>query len=202
MTIVENWNSWQGGLLLQILNKEKKGIALVLVLTFAICVMVFVVSMILFRKESKQQNLTNVHFLQANFLAQSAIQMMTLKMALFPQEAADAGVFSLGYCPFRGILPDAIITDKNDPTAREVLNIFKDDCNTTDFQWITEDITLEDWKFEITDFKVVSAYTNPSKMQMVLLSQMVAIGEANMSKGGMGTRKEEMTKTIKLSRQN
>lgn len=179
----------------------KKGIALPLVLAFAVCIMVFTASLVYFRKESKQQNVTNIHFLQANFLAQSAIQMMLLKLSAFPQEACDAGVLSLGYCPFRGIIAGANLS----PIAganQQGLADFCSDCNSTDFQWKVPGITADDWKFSATDFKVISAYTNPDERQLIISAQITALGEATMSRGGMGLRKEEMIKTVKLTREN
>jgi len=179
----------------------RKGIALPLVLVFAVCIMVFTASLVYFRKESKQQNVTNIHFLQANFLAQSAVQMMMLKLSAFPQEACDAGVLSLGYCPFRGIIAGSNLS----PVAganQQGLADFYSDCNTSAFPWKVPGIAADDWKFSTTDFKVISAYTNPGERQLIISTQITAVGEASMSRGGMGTRKEEMIKTVKLTREN
>lgn len=181
---------------------KKKGIALPIVLTFAVCVMVFAASLTYFRKESKQQNLTNLHFLQANFLAQSAIQMMMLKLSAFPQEASDAGLLSLGYCPFRGIIIGSTLNSSPANANAQGLAEFYADCNTGSFAWKVPGITASDWKFSVTDFKVISAYTNPGERQLVISAQTKALGEAKMHRGDMGIRKEEMIKTVKLTREN
>lgn len=179
----------------------RKGIALPLVLVFAVCIMVFTASLVYFRKESKQQNVTNIHFLQANFLAQSAVQMMMLKLSAFPQEACDAGVLSLGYCPFRGIIAGANLAPVGGANQQGLVDFYSD-CNTDAFPWKVPGIAADDWKFSTTDFKVISAYTNPGERQLIISTQITAMGEASMARGGMGTRKEEMIKTVKLTREN
>jgi hypothetical protein len=163
--------------------------------------MVYAGSLVFFRKESKQQNITNIHFLQANFLAQSAVQMMLLKLSAFPQEACDAGVLSLGYCPFRGIIAGTNLNPVAG-TSQQSLIDFYSDCNSDDFAWKIPGINQDDWKFSTSDFKVISAYTNPDERQLIISAQITAIGEANMNRGGMGIRKEEMLKTVKLTREN
>ena len=183
-------------------NRSKRGLALPLVLAFVVCVMVFTASLVYFRKESKQQNLTNIHFLQANFLAQSAIQMMMLKLSAFPQEACDAGVLSLGYCPFRGIIAGSALEPSPGNANPQGLQDFFSDCNSNRFPWKVPGITQGDWKFTTTDFKVISAYTNPDERQLVISAQTTAVGEAILRRGGMDVRKEEMIKTVKLTREN
>lgn len=181
---------------------RKKGIAMPLLLTFVFCIMVLTVALVYFRKESKQQNLVNFHFLQANFLAQSAIQMMMLKLSAFPQEACDAGVLSLGCCPFRGIIAGSTLTANAAAGNPQGLKELYSDCNTTKFPWKVPGINANDWKFAVTDFKVISAFTNPGERQLVISAQTKAVGEATMHRGKMETRKEEMLKTIKLTREN
>ncbi|OGK08246.1 MAG: hypothetical protein A2W80_10665 [Candidatus Riflebacteria bacterium GWC2_50_8] len=180
---------------------SRNGIALPLVLVFSICVMVFTASLVFFRKESKQQNLTNIHFLQANFLAQSAVQMMLLKLSAFPQEACDAGVLSLGYCPFRGIIAGSALNPIAGANQQGLIDFYSD-CNSDRFPWKVPGITAANWKFATTDFKVISAYTNPGERQLIISSQITALGEANLPRGEMGVRKEEMIKTVKLTREN
>ncbi|MEW6709615.1 MAG: hypothetical protein AB1403_07285 [Candidatus Riflebacteria bacterium] len=179
----------------------RKGMAIPLVLVFCVCVMVFASSLALFRKESKQQNLGNVHFLQANFMAQSAIQMMLLKLSAFPQEACDAGVLSLGYCPFRGIISGSTVSPNAAGANPDGLTQFFADCNSTAFPIKVPGLS-PDWKFAVTDFKVISAYTNPAERQLIISAQITSEGETRLAKGGMDVRKEEMIKTVKLTREN
>ncbi|MBU1109067.1 MAG: hypothetical protein KKB51_20490 [Candidatus Riflebacteria bacterium] len=183
-------------------SKSRNGLALPLVLAFAVCIMIFTASLVYFRKESKQQNLTNIHFLQANFLAQSAIQMMMLKLSAFPQEACDAGVLSLGYCPFRGIIAGSGLNPSPGNANQQGLVDFYSDCSSESFPWKIPGITQSDWKFTTTNFKVISAYTNPDERQLVISAQTTAVGEATLHRGDMGVRKEEMIKTVKLTREN
>ncbi len=183
-------------------NKQNRtGLALPLVLTFVVCIMVFASALVYFRKESKQQNLSNLHFLQANFMAQSAIQMMLLKLSAFPQEACDAGVLSLGYCPFRGIIAGSNLTAAGSGNPQALKEFFSD-CNTTKFPWKVTSVDSSTGKFAVTDFKVISAFTNPGERQLVISAQIKALGEATLNRGKMETRKEEMTKTVKLTREN
>ncbi len=179
----------------------KKGMAIPLVLTFCVCVMVFAASLALFRKESKQQNLSSIHFIQANFMAQSAIQMMLLKLSAFPQEACDAGVLSLGYCPFRGIIASSTFTVNPSSSNSLGLSQFYSDCNTASFPLKVPDLPA-DWGSRVNDFKVISAYTDPGKRQLIISAQITAIGQSRLDRGGMDIRKEEMIKTVKLTREN
>lgn len=182
-------------------NRKQKGMAIPLVLTFCVCIMVFAASLALFRKESKQQNLSTVSFLQANFLAQSAIQMMLLKLSAFPQEACDAGVLSMGYCPFRGIIVDSGAGINQGSVNLDGLTQFLQDCNSDDFALKVPGVPAS-WKFKVKDFKVISAYTNPGARQLIISAQITSEGECEMEKGNMGLRKEEMIKTVKLTREN
>lgn len=179
----------------------KKGMAIPLVLVFCVCIMVFASSLALFRKESKQQNLSSIHFIQANFMAQSAIQMMLLKLSAFPQEACDAGVLSLGYCPFRGIIAGAAVSPNPASANPDGLTQFFSDCNTTSFPLKVPDLP-PDWEFSVEDFKVISAYTNPAERQLIISAQITAVGQSRLDRGGMNIRKEEMIKTVKLTREN
>lgn len=182
---------------------KRKGIAIPLVLIFAFCVMVYAGSLIFFRKESKQQNIGNVHFLQANFMAQSAIQMMLLKLSAFPQEACDAGVVFMGYCPFRGITAeDNVSLLPGQDNRTKGLDQFFVDCNTDAFPLKVPDINPDHWKFAVTNFRVISAYTVPAEKELIISAQITSVGEAFMEKGAKNLRKEEMIKSIKLTRKN
>jgi hypothetical protein len=177
--------------------------AIPLVLVFAVCIMVFASSLVFFRKESKQQNLSNIHFLQANFLAQSAIQMMLLKLSAFPQDACDAGVVYMGYCPFRGIIASSVVELQAGYEDRKIgLEQFFADCNSDEFPLRVDDINADDWKFAVTDFRVISAYTVPDEKELIISAQITSVGEVTMDRGQMETRKEQMIKSIKLTRKN
>lgn len=183
--------------------RQRDGLAIPIVLMFCFCVVVMAISLFYFRKESKQGNITNFQFLQVNFLAQSAAQHMLLKLSAFPQDAYDAGVLSLGYCPFRGITFSATAeppaAGQKDP---EGLRVFRNDITSANPAWIIPGINQADWKYEIQDFEIISAYSDPAKKQTVLTAQITAIGEGNMTRGNMGKRKERLIKTIQLTGQN
>ncbi len=181
-------------------HQHKSGLAIPLVLMFCFCVVTLSVSMFYFRKESKQQNITNFQFLQVNYLAQSATQHMLLKLSAFPQDAYDSGVLSMGYCPFRGIpfsptgaMPPAGNADNTG------LQQFFADVNSANPAWLIPDINPNDWRYEIENLEVISAYREAALRRNILTAQLTAIGEGNMERAGMGVRREQMIKTIQLT---
>ncbi|GAB4269978.1 MAG: hypothetical protein Kow0029_06410 [Candidatus Rifleibacteriota bacterium] len=181
------------------LKNNKEGMAIPIVLLFCFCTMLLAASLFSFRKESKQQNKNTIHFLQANFLAQSAIQHFLLKLSAFPQEAYDSGVLSLGCCPFRGITQEPTVFGNKDSGGLET---FASDCSTDAVPWGIPGIVNGDWKYHIEEFKIISAYTVPSQKKLILTAQITAIGVCNNPMGGMGERTERMIKTVQLTRYN
>ncbi len=182
---------------------RRHGLAIPLVLMFCFCIVVMAMSLFYFRKESKQQNITNFQFLQVNFLAQSATQHMLLKLSAFPQDAYDAGVLSLGYCPFRGIA----FSDSDSPPApgnidTGGLDVFRSDISVDSLPWLIPDINEADWRYGIASFEIISAYSDPARRQTVLTAQVTAVGEGNMTRRNMGVRRERLIKTVQLTGQN
>ncbi|MBQ2592592.1 MAG: hypothetical protein II567_04830 [Candidatus Riflebacteria bacterium] len=190
------------------MNKSRKGIAVPVVLLIVLCVMVMTISVVHFRKQSKQQNVSNFHFLRVNFLAQSAVQHMMLKLSVFPQEAYDSGVLGLGYCPFRGIIYDE---NGNVPQPGNIdsngLIEFAKDCNTDALPWHKDLVNRVknlsiDNKYHVESLNVISAYNNIDEKKTYLTAQIVAIGEGKMEKGNAGFRKEKLDKIIQLTGAN
>lgn len=180
--------------------------AIPLVLLFCFCTLAMAASMFYFRKESKSQGMNNIQFIQANFLAQSAIQHILAKISAFPQETRDVGVLSLGHCPFQSILSDAGTVKLGPNTSEGITGLqqFKADCNTASlpFQITGTDFKAANWKYHIEEFKIISAYTIKAEHKLILTARITAIGEVNEEKGGLGWRKEKMIKTIQLTRKN
>ncbi len=179
----------------------RRGIAIPVVLLFCFCTLVYAGAVIYFRKEVKQENMINVNFLQANFLAQSAVQHALLKFRVLPQEAYDAGVIQQGFCPFWGIPKDsvsAIGTNKTDAA----MEIFRSDCNTTNMPWSGSltGITNAEWKYEVASLQVIAAFTDTAAREMVQTVQIIAVGSVRDDRGGRGWRHEEMKKTIEIRR--
>ena len=187
-------------------RKSRRAIAIPIVLLIVLCVMIMSVSVFYFRKESKQQNVTNFHFLRVNFLAQSATQHMLLKLSCLPQEAYDSGVLRLGYCPFRGIIYDENgDPPKQSPTQDDsAIKIFYQDCNTDFIPWVIPKSKLnpDDNKYNVESLNVISAYNNTEQKKTVLTAQIIAIGEAKMEKGSPVFRKEKLDKIIQLTGAN
>lgn len=191
---------------INMLNNQR-GFAIVLVLVFCISTLAMASAMFFFRKESKQQGKSNIHFIQANFLAQSAIQHMLAKLSAFPQEACDAGVLALGHCPFQGILSeDTSVKAFANTEGEKALEEFCSDCSTEvgalPWKITATGFNKGDWKYHIDEFKVISAYTIKAEHKLILTVRITAIGEANELKGQMGWRKEKMIKTVELTRLN
>ncbi|MBR4330991.1 MAG: hypothetical protein IKO19_06400 [Candidatus Riflebacteria bacterium] len=191
--------------------RSRKGMAVPVVLLIVLCVMVMTVSLFHFRKQSKQQNVSNFHFLRVNFLAQCAVQHMLLKLSVFPQEAYDSGVLSLGYCPFRGIIfgnNNTVPPKGNSQNKEKGLQIFIDDCNTDPtkggIEWVIDKnrMSYADNKYKIDLLEVMSAYNNNTEKKTYLTSKIVGIGESKMEKGNAGFRKERLEKVIQLTGNN
>ncbi|NLI75442.1 MAG: hypothetical protein GX442_03230 [Candidatus Riflebacteria bacterium] len=181
----------------------RQGIAVVLVLTFVVCTLSLAIGMFSFRKEVKQANVSNVNFLQANFLAQAGVQHALLKCRILPQEAYDSGMAFQGYCPLQAVLAGGSPT-RGTSSAR-AMEIFISDCNSTDVPWdprISSDLglNLADWKYEVASMTVIAAFTNTDQKLFVLTSQIIASGTVIEHRGGRGPRCERMVKTIELSR--
>lgn len=191
------------------ISNSRKGIAVPVVLLIVLCVMVMTVSVVHFRKQSKQQNVSNFHFLRVNFLAQSAAQHMLLKLSVFPQEAYDSGVLGLGYCPFRGIVYDK---DGNPPAAGKAspkgLEIFAKDCNSIEdeggIEWVIDPERIDPSmnKYKIQKLEVISAYNDVNAKKTYLTAKIVSVGEGKMEKGNAGFRKEQLEKVIQLTGAN
>jgi len=184
--------------------KSRKGIAIPVVLLIVLCVMVMTISVVHFRKESKKQNVNNFHFLRVNFLAQSAVQQMLLKLSVLPQEAYDSGVLSLGYCPFRGI-----VSDGETPTPKnkddEALKAFFEDCKIETIPWQFPPDRMPDKsnsRYKVNSLNIMNAYNDTGNKKTYLTAKIVAVGEGKMEKGNAGFRKEQLEKVIQLTGAN
>lgn len=185
---------------------KRRGLAIPLVMLFVICTLALAAGMFNFRREVKQQNVSNYNFLQANFLAQAAVQNVLLKCRILPQEAYDAGMAFQGYCPFQGVLSGS--TPTSGTKSDEAMQIFISDCRsygTNKIDWRPQLLTdmrisADDWKFEVASLTVIAAFTDLDKREFVLTAQIEAIGTVNELRGGRGLRSEVMRKTIELKR--
>jgi len=184
-------------------RSNRRGVAIIIVLTFITGTLAFATAMFYFRKEVKQQNVVNVNFLQANFLSQSAVQHALVKCRILPQEAYDSGMALQGFCPLQAVIAGQT-PSRGTPSAR-AMEIFIGDCNTTAIPWdsrIQSDfgIDLNDWKYQVASMTVIAAFTNVVDKEFVLTSQIIASGTVIERRGGRGARSELMTKTIELTR--
>ena len=179
---------------------NRRGLALPVVMMVVICVMIMSASLIHYRKESKQQNVEAFQALRVNFLAQSAVQQLLLKLVCYPQDSYDAGVLGLGYCPFRGIVVDKDLPSPGIKDTKALEN-FISDINTESIPWKIPGIKAEDNKFSIESLNVMSAYNvnMGSEKWKVITATIVAIGEGKMENGNLGTRKEKFEKVVQLA---
>lgn len=185
---------------------KRRGLAIPLVMLFVICTLALAGGMFDFRRQVKQQNVSNYNFLQANFLAQAAVQDVLLKCRILPQEAYDAGMALQGYCPFQAVLSGS--TPTSGTKSPEPMQIFISDCRsfgTNRVDWHPQliadmGIQADDWKFEVASMTIIAAFTDLVKREFVLTAQIEASGTVNDLRGGRGTRTEVMRKTIELKR--
>ena len=182
---------------------NKKGIAIPIVLLFCLTTLFYAGAMIFYRKEVKQENMINVNFLQANFLAQSAVQHVLLKFRVLPQESYDSGVAEQGFCPLWGIQPGGPATGIMKTTAG--MDILKKDCNTVTMPLAGSlfdgvQAMSGDWKYKVASLTVISAFTDNATQEMVQTIQITAIGSVKDDRGGRGWRHEEMRKTVEIRR--
>lgn len=186
---------------MNMLLENRRGIAIPVVLLFCFCTLVYAGTVIYFRKEVKQENMINVNFLQANFLAQSAVQHSLLKFRLLPQEAYDAGVIQQGFCPFWGIQPGSVSTIGTNKTD-VAMDIFRSDCNTNSIPWngSLNGISNAEWKYEVASLQVIAAFTDAANREMIQTVQITAVGSVLDNRGGRGWRHEEMKKTVEIRR--
>lgn len=189
---------------------SRKGVAIIIVLTFIIGTLAFAMAMFYFRKEVKQQNVLNVNFLQANFLTQAAVQHALVKCRILPQEAYDAGMALQGYCPLQAVIA---VDDPDDlpdrgTSSSKAMQVFIGDCTSDPTKGIPWDSRIQsdfgidpnDWKYEVASMSVIAAFTKPDEKLFVLTSQILASGTVIEHRGGRGARSELMTKTIELTR--
>lgn len=184
----------------------RRGVAIIIVLTFILGTLAFATAMFFFRKEVKQQNVTNVNFLQANFLSQAAVQHALLKCRILPQEIYDSGMSSRGYCPLQAVIAGE--TPAPGTKSFKGMRIFIDDCTSDPTKGIPWDsriqsslgLDLNDWKYQVASMDVIAAFTQVDEKLFVLTAQIVASGTIIERRGGRGARTELMTKTIELTR--
>ena len=187
---------------------SKKGMAVPVVLLIVLCVMVMSITVVHFRKQSKQQNVSNFHFLRVNFLAQSAVQHMLLKLSVLPQEAYDSGVLSLGYCPFRGIVSgdtNVSLSTANANKDDSGLKIFFENCKIDTIPWQFPQNRMPDKstsKYNVESLKIMSAFNDTGNKKTYLTAKIVSIGEGKMENGNAGFRKEKLEKVIQLTGNN
>ncbi|HNV71498.1 MAG TPA: hypothetical protein PKO06_17470, partial [Candidatus Ozemobacteraceae bacterium] len=181
--------------------KQRKGMAIAVVLLFVTCTLAFAGAMFYFRKEVKQQNVINFDFLQANFLAQAAIQHVLLKAHILPQEAYDSGVIMRGFCPLQAVISGTTANAGTQKTPYP-MQIFYSDCNTASRPWILSfsGVTPSDYEYRVASMVVIGAFTDTDKLEMIQTIQITAHGTIRNLRGGRGDRTEVMTKTLELKR--
>jgi hypothetical protein len=184
------------------LSLNRRGIALAVVMSLVTCALLFAGGMFFFRKEVKQQNVVNINFLQANFLAQGAIQHALLKVKMLPQEAFDAGMIQTGLCPFRGVVAGSTEITGGPHKSDIALETYRSDANTNSRPWnvAANGFIPANWNYTVASFTVISASADPAKKELVQMIRIVARGTVNDPKGGRGNRVEEMVKTIEVRR--
>lgn len=187
----------------------RTGLALPLVILFVFCTFTFGSYLFFFRKEIKQQNMLAFHALQAEFLAQAAIQHALLKIQFFRQEVFDAGAAEKGLCPFQAVR--AQDTVRGGPNRSVVaLDILRGDCTSAalpfaSFDEPEVDALLRTWEYQVASLSVLSGFSDVDPTRSAVRVQVVRVtgeGKAIDPMGGRGARTETMTKTFHLRRAN
>ena len=187
----------------------RRGMAVPVVLVFCGCAMILFMGMFSFRRDARQQNMANFHFLQAAYLAESATNHFLFKTRLLPREATDAGSLEQGFCPFWVVSSD----DTSLPTAPGVKNrsgteIFLKDCRTQAIPWKVQgfsgakDFRFEpdQWTYTVTEARFVSAFADKNSDQLVNVAVVAAEGSVFDPRGNRGRRTETVKKTIEVRR--
>jgi len=200
----------------------RSGMAIPMIIIFIVFMGIFIGSMTYNRVTLKRQTKTTFEYLAAHYMAQSALQHMSLKLRLLPNEAYDASALSLGLCPFNsaGEVPAAA------PNVFDgSLNVFRGDVSTvtdpdggagpviqgyplgtgTDGALDSFDGTASDiavgWGYQVTRANALTAFT--SGTTRVLVIEVQAEGRAVSHVKGQALpqqRIETIKKTIEIKR--
>ena len=200
---------------------SRSGMAVPMIIIFIIFLGIFIGTMTFNRMTVKRQTKTTFEYLSAHYMAQSALQHMSLKLRLLPNEAYDSSAISLGICPFN--------TDGSAPAAPDEnkfsgpLDVFRGDISTvTDpdgtgpvvqgyplatgvsdgsldsFDGTASDIT-DGWGYQITMANALTAYT--SGTTRILVIEVQAEGRArSFSNNQESQRIETIKKTMEIKR--
>jgi len=195
-----------------------RGMAVPLILCFVIFVGIFIGTMVYNRINIKRQTKTTFEYLQAHYMAQSALQHMYLKLRLLPNEAYDTSAVSLGICPFDR--SGAVPASASHKSAGPMTILTGDVCTDADPDGATlqgypldtntggEMAPFDDagWGYSIVEANAVTAFT--SGPQRILVIEVTAEGRSFSYVGNSAglsqasPRIERIKKTIEIRRQH
>jgi len=101
-------------------HKSRKGMALIIVLVFAVLLLVFFASMAFQHRSVAGRNKINLRDQQAFFAARAAMQHFLLKARLFPTELYDAVEFKQGKNPYFDFSEFPFRADDGKPAFQEL----------------------------------------------------------------------------------
>ena len=196
----------------------RSGMAVPMVIIFVVFMGIFIGSMTYNRMTLKRQTKTTFEYLAAHYMAQSALQHMSLKLRLLPNEAYDSSAISLGICPFNSSGETGVGTLYTGP-----LEVFRGDVSTQQnpavanvtrgYPLITgvTDTSLDDfdddpdniesgWNYQITMANALTAFTDGTTRVLVIEVQAEGRASSFNSHNVLRQRIETIKKTIEIKR--
>jgi hypothetical protein len=198
------------------LQECRSGMAVPMVIIFVVFMGIFIGSMTYNRMTVKRQTKTTFEYLGAHYMAQSALQHMSLKLRLLPNEAYDSSAISLGICPFNAQGDTGIGTLHAGP-----LEVFRGDVSTLANPAVDNVVrgyplttgvtdnsidgfdgaTVDDgWNYRITMANALTAFTDGDTRVLVIEIQAEGRASSFNSHNLLTQRIETIKKTIEIKR--
>ncbi|MBF0503151.1 MAG: hypothetical protein HQM09_23695 [Candidatus Riflebacteria bacterium] len=193
------------------MNAFRKGMAIPLVLLFAMVFSVFMFSVVSTRTTVRKQSLASQTQKKAYYMAMGAIQHALLKLRLFPREAYKSGSLARGVCPYfnlheGGAAISSTVAANN--VYLQAMSIFQSDINSTSvpfrFSTETEFSGAHPWRYEISSFSVSTYYTKTSGTEAGMIREVATVkcmGYSYDIRDSQQERIEYVEKQVELKRQ-
>lgn len=186
---------------------HRRGMAIPLVLLFAMVFSVFMFSVISTRTNVRKQTLASHTQKKAYYMAMGAIQHALLKLRLFPREAYKAGSLSRGVCPYFNVRDGQLVAGNGTRFYPQAMEIFKSDIKSTTvpfaFSSNSEFSGPQPWRYEISSFSVLTYFTKTSGSEAGMIREVAVItcmGYAFDPRDSQQERKEFVEKQVELKR--
>lgn len=152
----------------------RRGLALPMAIIFCVLMASMVYYMTRTRVEQKRQNLTQFSALQADFLAQGAVQQALLKFRVLPTEAYGASAIARGLCPFY-VAPPGSTPQVGPGKSQDPLDTFVSDINADAVPLRFAQPEFSGWHCEIASSKALTSFTTGTETVNVVSIEAVGI---------------------------